>query len=760
MAIAEEGTRTIAVVDAASPASAVNTNHTTTADTDLLVCLIAIEGNEQLENSECDFDTDALTLIRDTGSTGSGSDVRLYVYAMLSPDAKTATGKVDPQFSTSPIAVVWLNFSGVDISGVVGDAIKFVSEDVNTVASSTSVMASGGTAGNGLFAWAVAQGGTGTTGASIDNSFVEILDTTTAATTSDFAYYYADLLAGAASAATVTWGGSDQNTGVLMELVLAASGGEVVNRVLTSNTIITDATPGTVLKQARPGDRIEDMNDAIFLYTAMGRLIADNFDVEDAFVIGQGLDRIIAEAATLSDIIEIVRHAFRDLSETITLADSLGVTLAIDRVASDSFAATDSQSLFATRHQVGSDNVDVSDSFEKIVTVGESSQTFVKIIEEALLLFDTPQLIFSGVVNREVADTLSVSEFIALQTFRQRLLTGDLNVSDGLRQSLLRPKLLTDDIAGRTSYILAAREMSTVVTYWGAVAGSYDVTEVTSIYPGYSAWQHENLGLLSGRSRRQIPQAPADKFIEGTEFWFWAIIENVDNLSTALGIRDQTLGTWPHLANFGWASKTWGFEFGEGQLLYEDLGTGPNGGDLAFLAISFVGLAPASGDGSEGNTNQAFVYFSGSSGTATTTGIIHHSQVEIGVDSVNSNSPIVTEAAGAVTSGQPDDTILPVRTRNLPAFSDSLATSDSLAHRVNHGRVLADGDFTVTDDVIVSRSAILNSFVASDSLALQDFMVDEFGSFLPKETTIEVDIESLGITVKITILPIEIGVVQ
>ncbi len=222
----EVGTRTVAKIDAVSPASVLNISHTTTSDTDILICLAAIEGNEQLEGDFCLFDGVALGPIGDTGATGDGGDVRLYAFGMMSPGANTATAKLDPQFSTSPIVAVWLNYAGVVLTSLAA-ATNYLDEDINTVASgatTTSVLASGGSSPNGLIVFGVAQGGTGMDGSSVDNSFIERLDDTTELTTSDFAFNLSDLLAGAPSACTITWGGSDQNTAFMLELVAAASG--------------------------------------------------------------------------------------------------------------------------------------------------------------------------------------------------------------------------------------------------------------------------------------------------------------------------------------------------------------------------------------------------------------------------------------------------------------------------------------------------------------------------------------------------------
>lgn len=237
MAVTEVGTRTLAKQEAATPISQLSISHTTTSSTDLLLCFTAIEGNETLENDEASFNSTAMTLIHDSGSTGSGSDVRVYVYGLISPDVGTYTAKVDPQFSTSPMVALWLNYSGTETSNVAA-ATNHISNDVNTDPTGTTVLSTGGTSGNVLLAFAVAQGGT-TGPSTVNNGFSEIYDNATDTESSDFSYALSTLTSGLPSAVTVSWTGSNENSGLLLELVVATSSG---TPVLSSQT---DASTGS-----------------------------------------------------------------------------------------------------------------------------------------------------------------------------------------------------------------------------------------------------------------------------------------------------------------------------------------------------------------------------------------------------------------------------------------------------------------------------------------------------------------------------------
>lgn len=224
MAISEVGTRSVAIVTAADGAQFTNNiSHTSTSDTDILVAFLGMEGAEAI--TSCDYDDVAMTLIHDTGTTGSNSDVRIYVYGMVSPGAKTANGKT--RYSgggANPGVSVWVNFKNTNTDSVAA-ATSAVSDDINTIAGTTGTLASGGAAGNALIAFGVGQGND-MAPSSLTGGFTEMLDAVTSATVTDFAYLLASNYDTAPTGSTITWSTSDQNGQVLIELI-AATGGVV-----------------------------------------------------------------------------------------------------------------------------------------------------------------------------------------------------------------------------------------------------------------------------------------------------------------------------------------------------------------------------------------------------------------------------------------------------------------------------------------------------------------------------------------------------
>jgi len=226
VAIAIAGTISEHVSPAATAVGNVDGNHTTASDTSLLLNLVAIEAHEAPEDatpSRFDIsDTNqTLTLIGDTGYTGSSSDVRLLAYGLVSPGAVVdANCRFDVEFDADQIASIWINFSGT-ITSSVAAATNYENEKVNVAATSTTVIPEGGSTGNPLICWAAANGND-MAPSSVNNSFTELLDNVTAATTADYAYHLS-MLSGGPSAATVTWNTTDENSGILIELVPATS---------------------------------------------------------------------------------------------------------------------------------------------------------------------------------------------------------------------------------------------------------------------------------------------------------------------------------------------------------------------------------------------------------------------------------------------------------------------------------------------------------------------------------------------------------
>jgi len=235
------------------------------------------------------------------------------------------------------------------------------------------------------------------------------------------------------------------------------TGGVVINRVLTETTAITDPVPGTLLRQRIPGDRIELLSDGVFLYTALGRLLFDNFEVDDAFTLRKIVDDQLSQVSDLTDALDIMRQVFRQVSEAISVGDNVNTSVALARLNTDSLSTSDSLAQLLERQRTVDDSVTLKDFFAKIVTVGESQQTFAVLLEEILNIADTPQLAFHGTNNRDFADTISVAEFIALNHIRQRVMLSEAGVIDSALANASRHQQTLDTLSNTDALVPVRR---------------------------------------------------------------------------------------------------------------------------------------------------------------------------------------------------------------------------------------------------------------------------------------------------------------
>ena len=169
-----------------------------------------------------------LTLIHASTSSSGNGDNATEVWGLISPTS--GAGTVDVVINSGPYVIASAtNYIGTETASVAA-ATNYLSEDVNDAATSTSVHASAGNAGNALYFAGTFRGGDGDP-ASNATSFFEIHDGDSGGTSiNDGSYYVADLLNSAPEAITVTWATSDENASVYVEIVAAATGVAVQRR--------------------------------------------------------------------------------------------------------------------------------------------------------------------------------------------------------------------------------------------------------------------------------------------------------------------------------------------------------------------------------------------------------------------------------------------------------------------------------------------------------------------------------------------------
>jgi hypothetical protein len=187
--------------------------------------------------SDCLFDGVSLTAIGATTAAGDSSDVAVKVWGVVSPGAKTATARGD--WGSSPVndcaALYCINITGCDTASVAA-ATNVGNEQVNNTAGTTTTVSSGGTTGN-LNIFFGAGSGADMTPASNAESWTEIEDTLDTGggegNNQDLSVYIAEI--SGAAGITVTWAASDENAGIVIEIVAVTGNPMMVRMMLESH---------------------------------------------------------------------------------------------------------------------------------------------------------------------------------------------------------------------------------------------------------------------------------------------------------------------------------------------------------------------------------------------------------------------------------------------------------------------------------------------------------------------------------------------
>lgn len=162
-----------------------------------------------------------MTLIDEIDLVGGSADCAVSMYGIVNPTAQTADMRAD--FGASPInpcAILYCrSFTGTATSSVAA-ATNAVNSATNTTDTDTTSVASGGSSGNLLLFGGGISGDDGNP-ASNAEGWTEVSDSIDsgggAGNNQDASLYVAEKAA--PSGITVTWAVSDQNAGIIIELV-------------------------------------------------------------------------------------------------------------------------------------------------------------------------------------------------------------------------------------------------------------------------------------------------------------------------------------------------------------------------------------------------------------------------------------------------------------------------------------------------------------------------------------------------------------
>ena len=230
MTAAITGTSTIDVSTASRTDPSVS--HTVPTGATLLLVSVGFRQNEILNG--IDWNTsEAMTVVRLTDSSGDVSDVGVATFGLINPTATTANVDVDYASALNPDWVVISNWTGTVTSSVAA-ATNFISEDENIIGTNTTVLTTGGSAGNLMYAAAACVGDDASPG-SESPVFTEITNTNTGGGSTggaDQSLFVGHIAA--PSAVTITWLQTDENSGHLLEIVSAAVGGRIMSSLVNS----------------------------------------------------------------------------------------------------------------------------------------------------------------------------------------------------------------------------------------------------------------------------------------------------------------------------------------------------------------------------------------------------------------------------------------------------------------------------------------------------------------------------------------------
>ena len=174
-----------------------------------------------------------------------------------------------------------------------------------------------------------------------------------------------------------------------------AASGAIINRVLTSSTVVTDPVPGYQLYQDRAANsNVTTFSEAMFLYYAFNRLAYENLSIDDAYLADRLLRRELSDVVSMGGAIELLQDRFAELSEAIAIED---------------------------------------DFIKSVELGGTPSTTYTrKKTDRVDTVVDNATATFLGIIERQKSDSLSLNDFEFLQWFRNRSVADQIGIANEL----------------------------------------------------------------------------------------------------------------------------------------------------------------------------------------------------------------------------------------------------------------------------------------------------------------------------------------
>ena len=192
----------------------------------------------------------------------------------------------------------------------------------------------------------------------------------------------------------------------------------------------------------KPGDEII-VAEFVFLHTAYGRVIAENFSITDTMLIMQDLDRVLSETSKLTDAIVFMKESFRQTLDVLSVTDGFqksitrGLATVNEKVQVEDFVVTDSKIVTVSGIQVRqlTDTISINEAVKLAST---------KLRGESLSIVDSSDLI--RIVNR----TLNVLSDDEDPEADPTLVINYINVNDDrivTRSVLISTKIVLDSLS-------------------------------------------------------------------------------------------------------------------------------------------------------------------------------------------------------------------------------------------------------------------------------------------------------------------------
>jgi hypothetical protein len=187
---------------------------------------IVLKADETMTSVEWSIGPQAFTQVGTSTSSGNAQDIVVFCYTLVNPTDGTGTITVTHSTTNSSCAAQVCYAGTVTTSAA--DACIERAEDVNNAPTSDTTLASSGTSGNALFGIAGFMGADGDP-TSNSEGWTELFDIQSGTAGDDKVLYICEELTTVPDSWTVAWSATDENAGILMELIAAEEAGGGAN---------------------------------------------------------------------------------------------------------------------------------------------------------------------------------------------------------------------------------------------------------------------------------------------------------------------------------------------------------------------------------------------------------------------------------------------------------------------------------------------------------------------------------------------------